>query len=97
MRVEWTLHAIGNVASIRDYIAQRSPQYGQRMATRIVDRCRQLNRFPNSGQMVPEYQDAELREVLEGPYRIIYRVHSDCVRIVTVVHGARALPDEAPG
>lgn len=47
--------------------------------------------------MVPEYQDVDLREVLEGPYRIVYRVHSDKVVILAVIHGAKAMPPDAPG
>lgn len=38
----------------------------------------------------------EIREILEGPYRIIYRVHPGRVRILAVVHGARTLPEDPP-
>jgi plasmid stabilization system protein ParE len=67
MRVEWTLHAVDTVAAIRNYIAQQSPRYAQRMVERIVSRCRQLVRFPASGQMVPEYQNVEVREISKAP------------------------------
>ena len=41
--------------------------------------------------MVPEYELNEIREVIEGPYRIIYLIHSDQTKIavLAVIHGAR--------
>jgi len=43
---------------------------------------------------VPEYDAEEVRELIEKPYRIIYRVKPDQIDIVAVIHGARLLPDE---
>jgi plasmid stabilization system protein ParE len=97
MKVDWTLHAVENVEGIRDYIAQQSPYYGQRMVSRILSRSKQLEMFPQSGEMVPEYQEPSLRELIEGPYRIIYRVKPQSVLIVVVIHGARLLPEKSPG
>lgn len=41
---------------------------------------------------MPEYEDENVREVIEGRYRIIYRILSDRVDVVAVIHGARELP-----
>jgi plasmid stabilization system protein ParE len=45
--------------------------------------------------MVPEYESRDLRELLEGPYRIIYRVQPDQIDVLAVVHGAQRLPELA--
>jgi toxin ParE1/3/4 len=45
-----------------------------------------------SGHAVPEYQDPAIRQVLEGNYRIIYRVGEEGVEILAVIHAARQLP-----
>jgi len=42
-----------------------------------------------SGRVVPEVGDDTVREVIHGNYRMVYRVRSDLVEIVTVFHGAR--------
>jgi toxin ParE1/3/4 len=42
---------------------------------------------------VPEFGRRDLRELLFQKYRIVYRVKLDEVQIVSVVHGARLLPD----
>jgi len=47
--------------------------------------------------MVAEYGDPRIREVIEGPYRVIYRTESDGLVVLAVVHGARLLPPEPPG
>ncbi len=42
------------------------------------------------------YDVDDIREVLEYPYRIIYRVLPDRVDVLAVVHGARRLPASLP-
>lgn len=96
MRVRWTRAAIGHLASIYDYISRDSPRYARRMVDRITARSRQIASFPRSGQMVPEYQDPDIREVLEGPYRVIHEVDTNEVRVLAVIHGARLLPPAQP-
>ena len=38
--------------------------------------------------MVPEVGDESLREIIQGSYRIVYRLNRDVVQVVTVFHGA---------
>ena len=45
--------------------------------------------------MVPEYQDIDIREVIEPPYRIVYRVTPNRVDVLAVFHGAQLLPDDS--
>lgn len=92
MTVSWTDTAISHLIAIFDYIARDSPFYAQRMIDRITRKSRQISEFPRSGRVVPEYIQDDLREVIEKPYRIIYRIHPDRIDIVAVVHGAQILP-----
>ena len=96
MRVRWTRTAIGHLASIYEYIARDSAPYARRMVDRITSRSGQIARFPRSGQMVPEYQDPVIREVLEGQYRVIYEITAKEIHVLAVIHGARLLPPEPP-
>ena len=43
------------------------------------------------GRMVPEAEEENVRELLFHNYRIIYRVETDGILILTVIHGARDL------
>ena len=92
MKVRWAHTAIGHLASIYEYISQDSPRYARRMVDRITARSQQIGHFPQSGQMVPEYQDPDIREVIEGSYRVIYQVAAEEVQVLAVIHGARLLP-----
>lgn len=89
MIVYWTDTALGHLRSIHEYIAEHSPVYAQRVVDRLTRRSVQIGTFPNSGRMVPEFQRVDVREVLEGPYRVIYYVRPDRIDVVAVFHGAR--------
>ena len=96
MRVVWTETAIGHLMDIYEYIARDSTRYAKRMVDRITARSKQIASFPESAPVVAEYADPTIREVIEGPYRVIYRLQSDAVVVLAVIHGARLLPPEPP-
>jgi plasmid stabilization system protein ParE len=64
------------------------------MIDRLTKRSEQIAVFPRSGRMVPEYEAPDIREVIERPYRIIYRIKTDQIDILAVVHSAQLLPPE---
>jgi toxin ParE1/3/4 len=92
MSVRWTNAALAHLVAIHEYIARNSPRYAARMVDRITARTLQIGVFPLSGQLVPEYRDSGIREVIEGPYRVIYEIFGEDVRVLAVIHGARLLP-----
>lgn len=94
MRVRWTDTAIQHLLAIYAHIARDAPRYGQRMVDRLTNRSEQIASFPLSGRMVPEYEAPDVREVIERPYRIIYRIKPDQIDILAVVHSAQMLPPE---
>jgi hypothetical protein len=48
-----------------------------------------LEAFPQSGRIVPERNRENLREIIVRPHRIVYRVGSGLVEIVTVFRASR--------
>jgi len=94
MNVHWTENAIEHLASIYEYIALNSPTYARGMVDRITRRSSQIADSPLSCRMVPEYHASDIRELIEKPYRIIYRIKQDRIDVLPVIHGARLLPDE---
>ena len=91
MKVHWTDTALGHLDAIYRYIAQDSVEYARRMVDRLTRRSQQIAGFPHSGRQVAEYELELLREVIEGPYRIIYYIKPEQVDVLAVVHGARDL------
>ena len=92
MNVVWTLNALQHLTDIYEHISKDSPRYASRMVDRITSRSQQIGSFPESGQVVIEYDDPRIREVIEGPYRVIYRHDSATIEVLAVIHGARLLP-----
>jgi len=89
MKVVWTATAQDHLDAIYAYIAQDSPQYALRMVDRLTLRSQQVVDTPFSGRRVPEYDLEQIREVIEGAYRIIYYIKSDQIDVLAVIHGAR--------
>jgi plasmid stabilization system protein ParE len=94
MRVRWTDRAKTRLRLIHDHIAKDSPLVSSQVVERLLQRSIQIGNLPYSGRAVPEYQRDDIREVLEQPYRIIYRIFLDRVDIITVMHYRQLLPGD---
>ena len=94
MKVHWTDNAIRHLANIYEYIALNSSTYARRMVDKTTCRSIQISDHPWSGRIVPEYEADDIRELIENPYRIIYRIKPDQVDVLAVIHGAQLLPEE---
>lgn len=94
MRVHWTDRAKQRLKLIHDHIAKDAPFVAQQVIERLVRRSIQIGEFPQSGREVPDYRERNLREILERPYRILYRIKPDCIDIVTVMHYRQLLPSD---
>jgi toxin ParE1/3/4 len=77
------------VEAIRDFIALDSPLYAGLVVQRIVASVERLAAFPESGRVVPELARADVREVIQPPFRIVYRNRGDLVEVVTVFRSSR--------
>ena len=77
---------------INAYIAQDNPAAALRTTQQIVHRAGQIATFPNSGRRVPDYTRTDVRELIEGNYRIIYRLDTERIDVLTVKHCAQRLP-----
>jgi toxin ParE1/3/4 len=89
MKVHWTETAEGHLDAIYAYIAQDSPRYALRMVDRLTRRPQQIADYPLSGRRVPEYEMDQIREVIEGPCRIIYYLKPDQIDVLAVLHGSQ--------
>ena len=87
MKVHWTDTAEGHLDAIYAYVAQDSPEYARRMVDRLTRRSQQIAEFPFSGRRVPEYDVDQIREVIEGSFRIIYHIKVDQIDVLAVIHG----------
>lgn len=93
MEVIWTREALERLEDIQYYLAvqENAPQAALASLEKIFAREAQIRELPLSGRMVADYELFNLREVLEGSYRIIYAIQSDRILVVSVVHQSRLL------
>lgn len=84
--------AIADLEELRVwYAAKGVPDVGASLVAEIVARVEDLALFPESGRRVPEFQLPWLREVVHPPFRIVYRLDGERVRVVRVWRSERLL------
>ncbi len=91
-RISIAESAVRDLEDLRDwYVAQSGPEVGDRLVRDIVGRLEQLAEFPDSGRVVTEFETPWLRELVQPPFRIVYRVDAERVRIVRVWRSERLM------
>ena len=95
IEVDWSPEAIEDLESIADYIARDSEHYARAVVTEILSVSRNIGEFPFIGRIVPEVGDETIRERFVYSYRLVYRIESDRILVVAVIHGMRLLENVA--
>lgn len=90
--VEWTAEAEEDLIDIWTYIAQDNPQAADDLLDEIEAKAVVLAASPYLGAARPDIRP-DLRHSVVGRYLILYRIITDGVQVVRVVHGARRLSD----
>lgn len=91
MKLLWSPLALERVNEIADFIARDRPIAAEQWVEGIFTAVERLGEFPLSGREVPEVRRPDLRELLYGNYRIVYRVEPEKVSVLTVRHGRQLL------
>ena len=89
--VRWTPQALDDLEAICLFIARDAPQIASVFADRAFRTTDRLVDHPRSGRVVPELNIEDIREIIMGNYRLIYRVRENEVQVLTLHHGARLL------
>ena len=92
MRIIWSPLAVDRASEIADYIAQDKPAAAEKWIDTVFSKVEQLKSSPEIGRIVPEINDSRFRELIYGNYRIIYRIETKQISILTIRHGKQILP-----
>jgi addiction module RelE/StbE family toxin len=92
VKIVWTDISIIDLKEIFDFIADDSLRYASLTTNKIYQRSQEIINNPYLGRIVPEFNDKLIRELIEGNYRIIYRIKSEVqIDILRVYHSSRLL------
>ncbi|MDD4884071.1 type II toxin-antitoxin system RelE/ParE family toxin [Sulfuricurvum sp.] len=91
IKLEWSNEALEDIESIATYIEKDSPVYAKSVVFKIFEKAEIIRDFTELGRIVPELNDSTIREIFVYSYRLIYKIDSNRVLFVAVIHGKRLL------
>jgi plasmid stabilization system protein ParE len=93
-QLRWSPEALDDIHAIAAYIERQSHWYASTVAARFVRVAENLAQFAEGGRVVPELDEADIREGFVYSYRLIYQVLDDHVMMLTVLHMKQLLAPE---
>lgn len=92
MKIIWSPLAIDRASEIAEYISLDNPTAANNWIKHIFEKVLILKSSPGVGRKVPEINRKEIREIISGNYRIIYRIEKLNISILTIRHTKQILP-----
>lgn len=84
MEIVFTERFVTALEECIEFIAQDDPQVAIEWSKHILDRCDQIPIYPKSGRIVPEIGLVQIRELIDGNYRIVYEMSDKQVIILLI-------------
>jgi toxin ParE1/3/4 len=93
-KIIWSTLALEDLRAVYDYVSLNSPSFADRLVDTVIQRVEVLKKHPRIGRIVPEFSDENIRELIEGSYRIIYKMEGeDKIGVARIHHSSRLLKD----
>jgi toxin ParE1/3/4 len=84
-----TAEAESDLEQIATYIAGQSVAIALGLVQELREKCESLADAPRGYPLVPRHEHLRIRRPPFGNYLIFYRVGSDAIEVVHILHGAR--------
>ncbi len=94
LKIYWSPLAVEKLGYIFEYISIDNITAAQKMVDKIFKKVETLSKYPERGRKVPETNRLEIREIFENGYRIIYRLDSKRVVVLTIRNFKQLLDDK---
>ena len=98
-RLQKTISAAG-IASRRaaeQLMIEGRVRVNGKVVTELAQKVDGLDKFPETGRMVPEIMNADIREIIVYSYRVIYDISENDIQILTIIHAKRNFDDAFGG
>ena len=92
MKIIWSPLAVERTSEIAEYITMDNPSAAIAWVEKVFEKVDLLKLSPKMGREVPEISRKEIREIIFGNYRIIYRIEKTKISILTIRHDKQILP-----
>lgn len=89
MKVVITNEAQCDLETIGDYIARHNPDRARSFVRELIEKAMSLADMPRRFPLVSRYEQLGIRSVVHGNHLVFYRVESDRMIVIHVLHGAR--------
>ena len=97
VKVIWTDSAIKDLDDTGEYIAKDSIRYAEITVLELFESTEILENHPNSGVIVPEFENEFIRQIIRGNYRVVYQIIDNIrIDILTVHNCARLISNTKP-
>lgn len=94
MKITWSAIAVDQAREIASYIALDKPSVAEKWIEDVFASVDRLVGFPESGRIVPEIKRKEIREVVLGNYRVIYKIYESEIWVLLVKNYRQKLTKE---
>ena len=91
MKVRWNPSAEYDLYDIHSFIAKDSRINADRFTELLIERAESSGDEPRKHRKTPELDRDDVREVIEGNYRIIFQIHPREIEVIAVLHAGRLL------
>ena len=95
-KINWTDLALQDLNDIGEYISKDSIRYAEVTVQYLFNSVDILISHPKSGRVVPEFNEEDLRELIRGSYRIVYRIINKSRIDILTVHNTSRLLSNSP-
>jgi toxin ParE1/3/4 len=93
VRIVWSPQSLRDLDAIHESIAKDSEHLAGLAIARIFSAVKRLIQFPHAGAYCARADEPEIREVIVGRFRVVYRVRDQLLEVATVFRASREFPE----
>jgi len=75
----------------KNYEEEGVPHVGKPFVSSIIELIQTLRNNPDTGRMVPEFDEPKIRELIHSPFRVVYLKEKTSVHVIRVWRSERKL------
>ncbi len=92
MSILFSESAYSDFEAIKEYYSQEGvPQIGEAFIVSIIEQIETLAQHPDIGRKVPEFNMDKIRELIHGPFRVVYLREKQSIHLIRIWRSERLL------